>query len=73
MRRAKGLDIESALTLEFRAMMHVMADEDFIEGVRAVLIDKDQRPKWRHSSLADVSEREVERRFEGLGDRELQF
>ncbi len=73
MRRAKGLNIEGALTLEFRAMMHVMADDDFFEGVRAVLIDKDQRPRWRHPSLADVTAREIERHFEGLGDRELQF
>ena len=54
-------------------MMHVIAGADFYEGVRAVLIDKDQKPRWRHSSLADVSAAEVDRHFESLGDQELRF
>jgi len=69
----RGLEIEDALTLEYRAMMHVFAGEDFYEGVRAVLIDKDQKPRWRFGSLAQVREAEVERHFEGLGERELRF
>ena len=73
MQRGAGLEIEEALTLEYRAMMHVIAGPDFYEGVRAVLIDTDQKPRWRHSSLADVSETEVESHFENLGDRELRF
>ena len=73
LRRAKGLDIEDALTLEFRAMMHVMADDDFFEGVRALLIDKDQKPLWPYGSLAEVSDQEVRRHFQELGDGELHF
>jgi enoyl-CoA hydratase len=73
MQRAQGLEIEGALTLEYRAMMHAIASDDFYEGVRAVLIDKDQKPRWRFSSLSQVSEREVERHFDSLGDRELRF
>jgi enoyl-CoA hydratase len=71
--RGAGEEIEGALTLEYRAMMQVIADPDFYEGVRAVLIDKDQKPKWTHPSLADVSEEELERHFQSLGDRELTF
>jgi enoyl-CoA hydratase len=71
MQRGAGLEIEDALTLEYRAMMHVIAEADFYEGVRAVLIDKDQKPRWSHRSLADVTEKEVERHFENLGEREL--
>jgi len=71
--RGQGLEIEDALALEYRAMMHVLEEDDFYEGVRALLIDKDQKPRWRLASLAQVSETEVERHFEGLGERELRF
>jgi hypothetical protein len=38
-----------------------------------VLIDKDQKPRWRYTSLADVTDEEVERHFQRLGEGELAF
>lgn len=69
----RGLDIEAALALEYRMTQHCMAAQDFFEGIRALLIDKDQKPRWQHASLADVGEAEVARYFEDLGERELSF
>jgi len=37
--------------------------EDFYEGIRAVIIDKDNRPRWRPSTLAEVTDEMVERYF----------
>ena len=68
-----GVDIEQALALEYRMTQHVMAGHDFFEGIRAVLVDKDQNPRWEHASLADISEADVARYFESLGERELSF
>ncbi len=69
----RAMDIEQALALEYRMTQHVMAAHDFFEGIRAVLIDKDQKPSWQHRSLAEVRDAEVARYFESLGERELTF
>ena len=68
-----GMELEASLALEFRLIQHLLANEDFYEGVRAVVVDKDKQPRWRFSSLAEVSEAEVERHFASLGERELRF
>jgi enoyl-CoA hydratase len=68
-----GMDIEAALALEYRMTQHVMAAHDFYEGIRAVLVDKDQKPRWRPASLAEIGEAEVARYFESIGERELVF
>lgn len=48
--RLRGLDsIERALELEYRFTHRAMEHGDFIEGIRAAIIDKDRAPKWRHS------------------------
>ena len=40
---------------------------DFVEGVRALLIDRDSAPRWRHGSLKDVDPAEVAQLFSGSG------
>ena len=65
-------DFEAAMRLEFRLVQHFMAGGDFFEGVRAVVIDKDQRPRWSPARLEEVSEAAVEAYFAPL-ERELEF
>jgi len=66
-------DLAAALVLEYRMTQHVMAAHDFYEGVRAAIIDKDQKPAWRPASLAEVDEALVAGYFAPLGERELRF
>ena len=69
----KGYDIEAALALEYRLTQHFMAGHDFYEGVRAALIDKDQKPHWRPATLAEVTDSIVDSYFAPLGAGELRF
>ena len=69
----RGFAIEEALVLEYRLTQHVMRGYDFNEGVRAALIDKDHRPRWRPATLAEVSDAMVARYFAPLADGELRF
>jgi 3-hydroxyisobutyryl-CoA hydrolase len=39
---------------------------DFCEGIRAVLVDKDQAPKWQPSSLEEVTQEQVQQFFTEL-------
>src|SRR5437764_4250907 len=66
-------DIEGALVLEYRLTQHVMAGHDFYEGVRAVVVDKDQKPGWRPATLAEVTDPMIDGYFTCIGDRELRF
>jgi enoyl-CoA hydratase len=66
-------DVEQALKLEYRLTQHFMKAHDFYEGVRALLIDKDQAPRWQPPTLAAVDDDMVAAYFAPLGDRELDF
>lgn len=66
-------DVEEALRLEYRLTQHIMQRHDFFEGVRALLVDKDQAPQWRPAQLAEVTEADVSFYFRPIGDRELRF
>ncbi len=55
-RASRNLDtIEQILDLEYRFTYRSMSDGEFIEGVRAQIIDKDRNPKWQTPTLDDLS------------------
>ncbi|XP_020488868.1 3-hydroxyisobutyryl-CoA hydrolase, mitochondrial [Labrus bergylta] len=65
------LSLQDVLVMEYRLSQACMRGCDFYEGVRALLVDKDQNPKWNPSTLEEVSEQTVEQCFSSLGDKEL--
>ena len=70
-RRGKDWDFETCMRMEFRIVSRVIHGHDFYEGVRAVIIDKDNQPRWQPATLADVGEADVECHFAPLGPDEL--
>jgi enoyl-CoA hydratase len=63
LRRGRTLDFDECMRTEFRVVSRVARGHDFYEGIRSVIIDKDQTPHWQPPSLAEVGEAEVERHF----------
>ena len=53
---------------EFRIVSRVVYGKDFYEGVRAVIVDKDNAPNWQPAALADVSDAAIEKYFAPLAD-----
>ena len=58
------------MAMEYALVNHIMAGHDFAEGVRAILIDKDQAPRWQPARLEDVTDEAVENHFKPLGPGE---
>ncbi len=64
-------DIRTALASEYRFTYRAVAQGDFIEGIRAAIIDKDRSPKWTHAAMSDVSHDDVAAMLAPLGANEL--
>jgi enoyl-CoA hydratase len=73
LREGAALDFDSAMRLEYRLVPRFLAGHDFREGVRALIIDKDGRPRWQPSRMEDVSPADVEDYFRPLPAGELQL
>jgi enoyl-CoA hydratase len=63
MRRGRNWSFEECMRAEFRVVSRVAYGHDFYEGIRAVIIDKDNRPRWHPPTLADATAESVERHF----------
>lgn len=65
--------LQEVLIMEYRITQACMEGHDFHEGVRAVLIDKDQTPKWKPANLKDVTDEDLNSYFKSLGSSDLKF
>merc|ERR1719270_1471507 len=75
LKRGKELSsLKECLEMEYRLACRCCDDNDFYEGIRALLIDKDKNPQWKPDSLEKVTPEIVERYFSPLSDdRELKI
>ncbi len=64
-----SLDVHEAMRVEYRIVSRICRGHDFYEGVRALIVDKDNRPKWS----APPSSAELDGYFASIGAEELTF
>jgi len=70
----KTMTLRECLQMEFRLAVNCCMDTEFKEGVRALLIDKDQQPKWNPDTIEKVTQERVLKFFAPLPDKdELTF
>jgi enoyl-CoA hydratase len=65
--------LEQCLVREYRAALEVFRSDDFREGVRAAVIDKDRNPRWSPPAIEDVTAAMVAPYFAEIGVDELKF
>jgi enoyl-CoA hydratase/carnithine racemase len=63
LKRAGGLALADAFRLEMTVATHCANNHDFAEGVRALLIEKDNAPQWQFGDLAALPQAYVESHF----------
>ena len=63
MRHGRELSFHDAMILEYRIVSRILDGTDFYEGVRAVIIDKDQSPHWQPSRIEDVRVMDIDAYF----------
>ena len=60
---AATASFEDELRTEYRMSQACIAGHDFMEGIRAALVDRDRKPRWHPDRIEDVTEDLVARHF----------
>ena len=69
LKRCANRSFEDSMTIEYRmSQARMRPDHDFFEGVRALLIDKDQKPKWNPPTIEGVTREMVEAHFKPVSN-----
>ena len=63
LKRGMHLDFANCMQMEYCLAQHFLRSHDLYEGIRAVLVDKDQKPQWDPANLADVNDEIVQAYF----------
>jgi enoyl-CoA hydratase len=72
LRSAKGQALEDVLKTDFRLSQRLIDGHDFREGIRAFVIDRDEKPAWQPAALRDVTDAALDALFAPL-DRGMEW
>lgn len=64
MKRGANMTFRENLTMDFKIARRFLYEDDFYEGVRSVLVDKDRNPTYKYKSISEVSDDLVKSFFE---------
>ena len=64
LRRGADLTLKDALDAEFLLTRTTMAYPDFAEGVRAMVVDKDRKPRWQPARIEEVDPKVIAAMFD---------
>lgn len=74
-KQGKNQSLAECLKTEYTLCYNVVQkNSDFEEGIRALLIDKDQKPVWNPKTLTEVTDKYVNSKFSSIpADKQLNF
>jgi len=65
-KRGGAMDFKAVMVMEFRIVSRIVFDNDFYEGVRALIIDKDNKPVWNPATIEAIDKAAVAAHFAPL-------
>ena len=63
LRKGKNMTVPECFIQDFMLCEHFSCERNFLEGVRTVLIDRDDKPKWEPIALEEVTEAQLDKLF----------
>lgn len=66
MKLGTQLKFAEVFAIEYRLIQALVAHPNFLEGCRALLIDRDNQPKWIPNDIESVTEADVQRHYQLL-------
>lgn len=54
------MNLKEVFEMEYKISQGFVNHTEFFEGVRALLIDKDKNPQWKHKKITDVTKEDVD-------------
>ena len=63
LQRGANMTFKEVMAQELDLSFNFLKTQDFYEGIRAQLIDKDRNPKWSHDGAGAVTDAQIQRLF----------
>ena len=73
LRRGAKMNFKEVMTQELDLSLNFLKTQDFYEGIRAQLIDKDRNPKWSHDNVNAVTTSQIQRLFRQVSKPKQEF